>query len=33
VILGRWAGMIFRPSELRQLELLTDMAVRVAARS
>jgi hypothetical protein len=31
VIVGRWAGMIFRPSELRQLELLADMATRVAA--
>jgi hypothetical protein len=28
VIVGRWAGMRFRPSELRQLELLTDMAMR-----
>ncbi len=28
VIVGRWAGMRFRPSELRQLELLTDMATR-----
>lgn len=28
VIVGRWAGMRFRPSELRQLELLADMAVR-----
>lgn len=28
VVVGRWAGMRFRPTELRQLELLTDMAVR-----
>lgn len=28
VIVGRWAGMRFRPSELRQLELLADMATR-----
>jgi hypothetical protein len=28
VIVGRWAGMRFRPSELRQLELLSDMAAR-----
>lgn len=28
VIVGRWAGMRFRPSELRQLELLADLAVR-----
>jgi hypothetical protein len=26
VIVGRWAGMRFRPTELRQLELLTEMA-------
>ena len=30
VIVGRWAGMRFRPSELRQLELLADMATRAA---
>jgi hypothetical protein len=28
VIVGRWAGMRFRPSELRQLELLADLATR-----
>ncbi|MGH2760686.1 MAG: amino acid-binding protein [Actinomycetota bacterium] len=28
VLIGRWAGMRFRPSELRQLELLADMAIR-----
>lgn len=28
VLVGRWAGMRFRPSELRQLELLADLAVR-----
>ena len=28
VIVGRWAGMRFRPTELRQLGLLSDMAVR-----
>ncbi|HYZ91602.1 MAG TPA: hypothetical protein VFA34_04305 [Actinomycetota bacterium] len=31
VIVGRWAGMRFRPSELRQLELLADMATRVGS--
>ena len=30
VIVGRWAGMRFRPTELRQLELLADMASRAA---
>ena len=30
VVVGRWAGMRFRPSELRQLELLADMAVRAS---
>jgi hypothetical protein len=33
VIVGRWAGMRFRPSELRQLELLTDMAIRSSHHS
>lgn len=33
VIVGRWAGMIFRPSELRQLELLADMTTRAVRMS
>ncbi len=33
VIVGRWAGMRFRVSELRQLELLADMSVRAALPS
>ncbi|MEX0874376.1 MAG: hypothetical protein WD646_12955 [Actinomycetota bacterium] len=28
VIVGRWAGMRFRPTELRQIGLLSDLAVR-----
>lgn len=33
VIVGRWTGMLFRPSELHQLELLADMATRAGRTS
>jgi hypothetical protein len=33
VIVGRWPGMRFRPTELRQLDILTGMALRAPRSS